>query len=193
MARPREFDEEEALRKAMEIFWSKGLVATSLNDLTDGMGVARSSLYASFGDKETLFARALDRYMAEISAERVRILREATSVREGLRDFFAHHIRVALDPRTPPGCMVVNTAIESESLPQHLAELLESRARTGEAAVRALLEQGQAAGEIDPARDARSLAATIVAVSYGIHVMARMHGDRRKLQAIADTAINAVL
>lgn len=193
MARPREFDEEEALRKAMEIFWSKGLGATSLNDLTKGMGMARSSLYGSFGDKETLFARALDRYMAEISAERVRILRDATSVRDGLHDFFAHHIRVALDPRTPPGCMVVNTALESETLPPHLAELLESRAKTGETAVRALLERGQASGEIDRTKDVRSLAMMIVALSYGIHVMARMRGDRKKLQAVADTAIKAVL
>lgn len=193
MARPREFDEEEALRKAMEIFWRKGLGATSLTDLTEGMGVARSSLYSSFGDKETLFARALDRYMGEVSAERVRILRNARSVREGLRDFFAHHIRVALDPRTPPGCMVVNTALELESLPAHLAELLDSRARAGEAAVDALLKRGQAAGEIDRTKDTRSFAAMIVALSYGIHVMARMHGDRKKLQVIADTAIAAVL
>jgi TetR/AcrR family transcriptional repressor of nem operon len=193
MARPREFDEEEALRKAMEVFWTKGLGATSLTDLTEAMGVGRSSLYAAFGDKETLFARALDLYMGDISAERVRILREARSVRDGLRDFFEHHIRVALDPRTPPGCMVVNTALEMAALPQRLADLLDSRAKIGEAAVRALLERGQAEGEIDRARDARSLASLIVALSYGIHVMARMHGDRKRLHAIADTAIKAVL
>jgi TetR/AcrR family transcriptional repressor of nem operon len=193
MARPREFDEEEALRNAMEVFWSKGLGATSLTDLTDAMGVARSSLYAAFGDKETLFARALDLYMGDISAERVRILRSAASVREGLRDFFEHHIRVALDPKTPPGCLVVNTALEMNALPPHLAELLSSRAKIGEAAVRALLERGEATGEIPRDKDARSLALVIVALSYGIHVMARMHADRKKLQAIADTALEAVL
>ena len=177
----------------MEVFWSKGLGATSLNDLTEAMGVARSSLYAAFGDKDTLFARALDLYMGEISAERVRILRDAASVREGLRDYFEHHIRIALDPRTPPGCMVVNTALEMSALPPQVAEVLEARAKIGEAAVRSLIERGQAAGEIHRAKDARSLATLIVALSYGLHVMARLHGDRKKLKAIADTALEAVL
>jgi len=193
MARPREFDEEEALRKAMEVFWTKGLGATSLTDLTDAMDLSRSSLYATFGDKERLFARALDLYMGDISAERVRILRYAASVRDGLRDYFEHHIRVALDPRTPAGCLVVNTALEMNALPRHVAEVLNARAKIGEAAVRVLVERGQAAGEIHHAKDARSLASVIVALSYGIHVMARMHGDRRKLQALADTALEAVL
>jgi TetR/AcrR family transcriptional repressor of nem operon len=193
MARPREFDEEEALRNAMVVFWSKGLGATSLTDLTDAMGVSRSSLYAAFGDKETLFARALDLYMGDISAERVRILRDAGSVREGLRDFFEHHIRVALDPRTPPGCLFVNTALEMNAIPENLAEVLSSRAKIGEGAVRALLERGQETGEIPRSKDPRSLALVIVALSYGIHVMARMHADRKKLQAIADTALETVL
>jgi TetR/AcrR family transcriptional repressor of nem operon len=193
MARPREFDEDLALRNAMEVFWRKGLGATSLTDLTDAMGLSRSSLYAAFGDKETLFARALDRYMAEISAERVRILRDAATVREGLRDYFEHHIRVALDPRTPPGCLFVNTALEMNALPPHLAGVLGSRAKIGETAVRSLLERGQATGEIPRTKDPRSLALVIVALSYGIHVMARMHADRKKLEAIADTALEAVL
>ena len=193
MARPREFDEEAALSRAMETFWTKGLEATSLTDLTEAMGVSRSSLYAAFGHKDRLFGRALDLYMSDISAERVRILHDAATVADGLREFFDHHIRVALDPRTPPGCMVVNTALEMSALPSAVADRLNSRAKIGEAAVRGLIERGQASGEIHGSRDARSLALMIVAVSYGIHVMARMHPDRKKLQAIADTAMGAVL
>jgi TetR/AcrR family transcriptional regulator, transcriptional repressor for nem operon len=192
MVRPREFDEVDALSKAMEVFWTKGLVATSLTDLTEAMGLSRSSLYAAFGDKETLFERALDLYMQDISAERVRILRDAASAEEGIRDYFEHHIRVALDPRTPPGCLFVNTAMEMDALPERLAEVVQARARVGEAAVRALLERGQASGEIPADKDARALGALIVALSYGIHVMARMNPDRRKLQAIANTALEAL-
>lgn len=193
MARPREFDEEQALRSAMEVFWEKGFGVTSLTDLTEAMGLSRSSLYAAFGDKETLFARALDLYMADISAERVRILRDATSVREGLRAWFEHHIRIAVDPRTPPGCLFVNTALEMEGLPERVADVVLARARTGESAVRALLERGQESGEIGGGEDPRALAAVIVAVSYGIHVMARLHGDRKKLQALADAAVGSIL
>jgi TetR/AcrR family transcriptional regulator, transcriptional repressor for nem operon len=192
MARPREFDEDAALRKAMATFWSKGYEAASLADLTDAMAVSRSSLYATFGDKDQLFGRALDLYISEVSAERVRILRTARSAREGIRDYLAHHIRVALDPKTPPGCMFVNTAIESGIVPAEIAERISSRARTGEAAVRELLARAQEAGELDAATDVRALAMMIVAVSYGIHVMARMHSDRRKLQAAADAALAAL-
>jgi TetR/AcrR family transcriptional regulator, transcriptional repressor for nem operon len=192
MARPREFDEATALRKAMETFWSKGFEATSLADLTDAMGLSRSSLYASFGDKDRLFARALELYMSDISAERVKILRTAKSARAGIRDFFEHHIRVALDPRTPLGCLVVNTALEMETVAQATAARIGSRTRIGETAVRELIERGRQSGEIDSSKDAHSLALMIVAASYGIHVMARMHRDRKTLQAIASTATDAV-
>ena len=193
MARPREFDEEAALRKAMEAFWRNGFDATSLTDLTDAMDMSRSSLYAAFGDKDRLFARALDLYMAEISAERVKILRTAPSAREGIRDFLEHHIRVALDPKTPPGCMFVNTAVEVDAVPTDVAERVTTRAAMGETAVRELLERSQEGGELNRSKDTHSLALMIVAASYGIHVMARMHADRPKLQAVADAALQALL
>lgn len=192
MARPRAFDEEQALRKAMEIFWSKGFEATSLTDLTEAMGLSKSSLYAAFGDKDALFARALDLYVAEISAERVRILRTARTAREGIRNYFEHHIRVALDPRTPPGCLFVNSAVEVDRLAEETAQRLGARAKTGETAVRELLDRAQKAGEIPRAKDTRGMALMIIAVSHGLHVMARMHADRKKLQAAAETALESL-
>ena len=189
MARPRAFDEETALRKAMDTFWTKGFEATSVSDLTGAMGIGRSSLYATFGDKDAVFSRAIELYMREVSAERVRILRTAESARQGVRDFFAHHIRVATDPRTPAGCLVVNTALEIDGVAEEAAERLTSRSKIVDQAMREMLERAQAAGEIGPALDVRALALMLVAVSYGIHVMARMHRDRRTLQAIADAAL----
>jgi TetR/AcrR family transcriptional repressor of nem operon len=192
MARPRAFDEHTALRKAMDTFWTKGFEATSVSDLTAAMGIGRSSLYASFGDKDAVFSRAVDLYMQEISAERVRILRTATSAREGVRDFFAHHIRVATDPRTPAGCFVVNTALEIDGVAQEAAARLTSRSKIVDVAMRELLERAQASGELERTADVRSLALMLVSVSYGIHVMARMHRDRRTLQMIAEAAVAAL-
>ncbi len=192
MARPREFDEEAALRNAMQAFWSKGYEATSLSDLTAAMALSRSSLYATFGDKDQLFARALDLYMAGVSAERVQILRTARTAREGIRDWLAHHIRVALDPKTPAGCMFVNTAVETGIVPAEVAARVASRAKLGEAAVRELLERAREAGELDASKDVRALALMLVAVSYGIHVMARMRSGRAQLLAVADAALEAL-
>ena len=185
MPRPREFDEDDALRKAMETFWTRGFEGTSISDLTEAMGLSRSSLYASFGDKDAVFARVMDRYMRDISAERVRILRTAATMREGVRAFFEHHIRVATDPRTPSGCLVVNTALEIDALAEETADKLTSRSRIVDHAMRELLER-------DGVPDAKSKALMLVAVSYGIHVMARMHRDRKTLQAIADAALAAL-
>lgn len=184
MPRPREFDEDDALRKAMHTFWSRGFEGTSVADLIVAMGVSRSTLYASFGDKDAVFARALELYLRDVSAERVRILREATSVRDGLRAFFAHHIRVAADPKTPAGCFFVNTAIEG-----HISD---RTSRIVDDAMSDLLERGVAAGELDRTTDARAAALMLVAVSYGIHVMARMQRDRKTLQMAADAAIASV-
>jgi len=187
MPRPREFEEDAALRKAMETFWTRGFEATSVSDLTEAMGLSRSSLYASFGDKDAVFARAVDLYMREISAERVRILRSAAGVREGVRAFFGHHIDVATDRRTPAGCLVVNTALELDALAGETAEKVTSRSKIVDQAMRELLER-----EIDDKQRAKSLALMLVAVSYGIHVMARMHRDRRTLQSIAEAALAAI-
>lgn len=177
----------------METFWRRGFDATSLTDLTEAMGLSRSSLYAAFGDKDALFARALDLYVEEISAERVRILRRASSAREGIAAYLAHHIDVALDPRTPPGCLFVNTAVEMDGIAASTAERLAARSTTGEAAVRELLDRARKGGEIARSIDTRGLALTIVAVSYGIQVMARMHAGRAKLEAIAETALDALV
>ena len=171
----------------METFWTRGFEATSVSDLTEAMGLSRSSLYASFGDKDAVFARAVDLYMREISAERVRILRGAASAREGVRAFFDHHIRVATDPRTPAGCLVVNSALELDGLADETADRVTSRSKIVDQAMRELLER-----ELGDGQRARSLALMLVAVSYGIHVMARMHRDRKTLQSIADAALAAL-
>lgn len=171
----------------METFWTRGFEATSVGDLTEAMGLSRSSLYASFGDKDAVFARAVDLYMREISAERVRILRSAKTAHDGVRAFFDHHIDVATDPRTPAGCLVVNSALELDGLAEETADRVTSRSKIVDQAMRELLER-----EIGDKQRARSLALMLVAVSYGIHVMARMHRDRKTLQAIADAALAAL-
>src|SRR5260370_32618194 len=117
MARPREFDESQALRAAMRTFWSKGYEATSISDLTDAMRVSRSTLYASFGEKDQIFDRAVALYIEEISNERYAILRDARSARSGLREFFQHHINVATGDRYPGGCLTLNTAVPNTGAP----------------------------------------------------------------------------
>ena len=187
MARPREFDEPSALRAAMHMFWSKGYEATSISDLTEAMGVSRSTLYSSFGEKDAIFDRAMALYTSEVTSERYRILRDAESVRQGLRDYLEHHVKVATSSRYPGGCLLVNVACGD--LTDRLSAFVAERASATEKALRGLLERGQKSGEISKKKDIHALARTILATSYGIHVLSRMKRDRKNLEEIVDVVL----
>src|SRR5215467_10729184 len=108
--RPREFDIELALDRAMELFWRKGYEGTSLSDLTDTLGITRPSLYAAFGNKEALFRRALERYETNIVTYRQKAL-NATSAHDVARELLVGAANVFGDKKTPAGCLNVQSAL----------------------------------------------------------------------------------
>ena len=112
MPRPREFDETAALEAAMECFWRRGYEATSLRDLTASMGLTAPSLYNAFGDKQELFARALERYLDRTTRDRLRRLEESLPPKEALHRFFAEIVEHSIKDRQRKGCFLVNSALE---------------------------------------------------------------------------------
>ena len=109
MARTREFDREEALDRAMHVFWDKGYEATSLSDLLDAMGIARQSLYDTFGDKHALFLEALDRYETHRLGQLQSCLETAPSVTRAFRDMFEGLVDESESVKRR-GCMGVSAA-----------------------------------------------------------------------------------
>jgi TetR/AcrR family transcriptional repressor of nem operon len=103
VSRPKEFDRNIALKKAMHVFWAKGFEGASISDLTEMMGISRSSLYESFGDKEDLFLEALNYYIEDIEERRTLIFGKAISVKQGMRDFFYGVIKFVLNEEQPGG------------------------------------------------------------------------------------------
>jgi TetR/AcrR family transcriptional repressor of nem operon len=99
MARPKEFDKDEALQKAMNVFWCRGFEATSMQDVVDAMGIKRQSLYDTFGGKHQLYLAALDRYRAEQDAKLLALLGTPGPVKEKLRKLFYEVIEVSIRPR----------------------------------------------------------------------------------------------
>ncbi|HET8609192.1 MAG TPA: helix-turn-helix domain-containing protein, partial [Burkholderiales bacterium] len=111
MARPREFNEDAVLDRAVQCFWNRGYEATSVRDLIDETGLTGASLYNAFGGKRALYQRALDHYVNRSVAERIRQC-DALPPRDAIAAFFADILERSLDDRQHKGCMLVNAALE---------------------------------------------------------------------------------
>jgi AcrR family transcriptional regulator len=191
MARPRTFDEEQALEGAMRLFWSSGYDATSTEELCEATGLRRSSIYNTFRSKHELFVQALSRYLDwKANAYLERLTGQSTAP-----DRVRAMLRYAVDQAVKSGragCFAVNTITERSIRDPEVDALLRADASRRIAALRDVLVAGQRVGEVDKAKDPGVLAHFIDATLAGIHVAARSGKSRRTLQAIADTAVRAL-
>ena len=124
MARPRNFNEEQALKSAMHVFWQKGYEATKVPDLLTATGLSRSSLYETFGDKRALFDAAIREYHRSISSDRLAALQRGRTAKEGLTLFFDHLIEISTGKSNPRGCFMINTATSLDTLDQSVKDFV---------------------------------------------------------------------
>ena len=110
--RPRKFDRDEVLERALNTFWDKGYASTSLDDLTDAMGINRPSLYASFGSKQDLFMETMDRYGETIGQRTTDALLEEPDIEKAVAAFFDATLRCVQSKDHPNGCLIMNVAVE---------------------------------------------------------------------------------
>ena len=140
MARPRSFDEPDALEAAIDCFWDRGYETTSIRDLTERMGVSAPSLYNAFGDKRRLFVLALERYADCRMRERIGRLEETCSPKVAIVTFFEELISRSLSDKERRGCLIVNSALEVAPHDQELREIVASYLSPGD--MKILKEQG---------------------------------------------------
>jgi TetR/AcrR family transcriptional repressor of nem operon len=172
MARPREFDRDAALKRAMSVFWAKGYAGASTEDLLEAMSIGRQSMYAAFGDKRTLYVESLERYQQDSVGGHLDRLRSALSPIAGIENLLLGLIAPDDDTRLL-GCMGVGSIGEFGATDAELAAL---RARSGAILFKALAAQlraAQEAGEIDTSLDARRAARFVQTTMQGIQVAAR--------------------
>lgn len=188
VGRPREFDLDEALERAIIVFWEHGYEGTSLTDLTSAMGVSKPSMYAAFGNKEQLFRKALQRYTEGPASYAVRALAEPTA-REVAEAFLRGAVRATTLPHLPHGCLGVQGALATGQAGQPAHDALvewRSDARTGlEERFRRAIEEGDLPTDTDPAR----LARYILTVGFGIAVQAASNLSRDDLDDVVDLAM----
>ena len=181
MARSKEFNEEEALDKAMEIFWKQGYEKTSIQDLVDQMGIHRRSLYDTFGDKHSLFVQTLERYESLIASQiRKQITEEMTTV-ESIRKIF--ELAVYSDNASPKGCLMVNTAVELSLLDNEVSQRIKSAFKQTENLIANLLIRGQARGEVASSFDSSELARYIHKALIGVRVLVKTTSDPQELES----------
>jgi AcrR family transcriptional regulator len=188
--RPRAFDLDVTLDRALEVFWRKGYEGTSLPDLTEAMGINRPSLYAAFGSKEGLFRRALERYTARKGAVIAEALAEPTA-RAAAARLLREMADALTDPTSPRGCLAVQGALScGESAEPVRRELNACRAAV-ETAFRERLYQARADGDLPPEVDPTDLARYVATVLQGMSVQAAGGASREELRRVADTALRA--
>jgi AcrR family transcriptional regulator len=189
--RPREFDRDAALRRAMELFWERGYEATTLDDLTRVMGIGKPSLYAAFGCKEDLFREALALFDATSGAETNRALREEPTARRAVEAMLLGNAQYHAGRGKPAGCMIVLAAAlgspQSRAVRDHAAELR----RGGRESLRRRVEQGIADGDVPAGTDAGRVAGFYTAVLHGMSIEARDGASRKVLHGIVGTAMDA--
>lgn len=190
MARTKEFDPDVALQRALELFWERGYEATSMADLVAHLGIARASIYATYGDKHELYLKALDRYLQIRDPDIVERLSQPGPVLPEVRALLDAYIAQSLaDSR---GCMVVNAAVELAPHDQQVARWVQSSWDALETALTSALMRARAQGEIPEGRDPRSAARLLLVVLQGIRVLGRTNPDPRRLRDAAEQAMAAL-
>ncbi|WP_028805315.1 TetR/AcrR family transcriptional regulator [Streptomyces sp. 142MFCol3.1] len=190
MARTREFDIDQAIDRAMDLFWRRGYAETSLQDLLKELSIGSGSFYAAFGSKDQLYIRSLDRYVSLQGSDLERVLDETPEIRPAVRKVLTSMIEADLADPTR-GCLVVNTAAECGDQPS-AADRVSTAIRQVESFLAGALERAQAKGEISPEKNPRELARFLTTFIQGIRVVGGARMGREFTEDALSTAMRAL-
>jgi len=194
--RQRTFDKEDALKKAMDVFWLKGYSGTSLSDLTGAMSINKPSLYAAFGNKEALFVKALNQYVNDYGAPHFdKLLDTKSSLRDRLEAYLESIAEMLSDSTLPGGCFVATSTCESSSecLPDDAVQAIHN---INEASIEAFVNffrEEQIKGYIVSTASPEMLADHLLTLQFGLAVMARSGAKRDRLKPVISNAVSSFI
>lgn len=171
MARPREFDTDEALGRAMQAFWSHGYEGTSMADLMQAMGLQKGSLYKAFGDKHSLFILSIKRYLDEAHQFDVDLIEKASSPEKGLRGWFVKEMTKMCNQPLKRGCLMVNTLTELGSEDKEAVNLVKSHSAKTSKIIAKAIEAGQTENQFRKDFSANELAQIVLVSLVGMLVL----------------------
>lgn len=190
--RPLEFDPNQALQEAMEVYWRKGYEAASLQDLLTAMGIAKSSFYQTFGSKRELFQRCLVAFRERQVQRMTTALERSPSGMAFLRSALRNTADEAEATGTPKGCLIMNTATEFAGRDAAIAELVSDGTRQFAGIFRAAIARAQTEGDIAPERNAQVLSEFLVTTMSGLRTMVKAGMAPAAITAVADVALGAL-
>lgn len=192
MARTKDFDESEVLKKAICIFWDKGYNGTSMQDLVDGLGISRSSLYDTFGDKQKLYLKALEGYQQQNNQQFDCLVNKAPDAKIAIKHVLELIVDNLLGDMQRKGCFMVNAGIELASHDEQVNALLCRNEKQMEEFFFTVIKQGQEKGEISTQQTAQALARFLNNTVKGMQVSVKSTTDRKFFEDIVQTAITVL-
>jgi AcrR family transcriptional regulator len=188
IGRPRGFDADEALERAVLVFWEHGYEGASLAALTDAMGISTTSMYATFGNKEELFRKALERYTEGPGAYLTRAVGEPTALGVATA-ILAGTVRTTTRPAHPHGCLGVQGALAASDSGRGVRDLLVAWRNNGCSCIRERFQRAVDDGDLPPETNPGLLARYVTTLAFGIAVQAASGVGRDELQVMADAAL----
>ena len=192
MARTKVFDEEAVSTKAMHLFWEKGYNGTSAQDLVDELGISRSSLYDTYGDKFQLFKMVLTKYREDFSAAMIHLIDTSDDVEKTVKEIFAYVITASLQQKFSKGCFMVNSSVELAPHHAEVAEMVNANMQDIEDALFRLMKKGQEAGKFSKSHTPRSLARYVFNTISGLRIASKSGADKKVLDDVVRVTLSAL-
>jgi AcrR family transcriptional regulator len=194
--RKRAFDKEEALDKAMRVFWENGYAGTSLAQLTSALDINKPSLYAAFGNKEQLFATAMENYIERYAAPNLHQLTGSSDepLKDRLKNYLVGIIDVISNCESPKGCMFVKSSCESGGVatPDEITASLQDMGMANEMALSSLLETARLNGQLPEDAQVNDITSYLLSVAYGLSVLAQRGKTKEELVTVAEMTVSAL-
>lgn len=189
MPRVKLFNEQEVLEKAMNLFWENGYHATSISDLKEHLGINRSSLYDTYGDKEQLFLKAIQHYRSTNQKLIQQFLESRENVKEGIRALFKRAIQQSTADKNRKGCFVVNTAAELLPDDGHIKDLVQQNRIDFEKVFFDYLQFGVEQGQLAKDKDLKAISTLLFTLYNGLQVVTKVEVEENELLASVDALL----
>jgi TetR/AcrR family transcriptional repressor of nem operon len=190
MARPKEFDKHEVLGKAICVFSDKGYKGTSMQELVDGLGISRSSMYETFSNKHTLYVEALESYQKSANEQVCDIIKDAIGAKEAIQKLLELAVSKLLDSEQPNSCLLINAETEVAAHDVGVKEMVCKSGLHMESVFMQIIVKGQQDGELSSRHNAKALARFITNIAKGLQVSTKSIHDRTFFDDVIQTTLS---